>query len=541
MNPEISTIPFLALYAETHFRFFRGFPSFLYQKEPEILFDMPKRIEPGKNVPVLLICNDMDTFPVDIIGVTLIVSQNRQSKIVFNETDIAKYLIDHPYKRHCPVYLFSIDNKLFTPGAFSVNGKVVIKKKNKQIVVLNDNLKTSSKSALTGFIADELLPGHEWCLYGDLHVHSQYTRSHVEFGPPVKAIDTMASVSGLSFVGITDHSYDLACRMENYLQPDPDLQLWKSLSNEILSGKNNYKTTIILGEEISTCNRKKRVVHLGALGIKDFIPGSKDGARKQAKPLPKEPDIPEAINIIEKQGGISFAAHPGARSRLMQKIFLKRGIWDIRDVYKNLHAFQAVNSGFLKSWYRARKLWITILLERRKLPLIAGNDSHGDFNRYRSLGKPFLTIHENFERHFGYAVTGIYNTNNDNESLLDAIKNGKTFVTNGPFLGISATDRPEDSIVSHFDNPVEKKELYILGKCSNEFGTPRLLNIFRGYYKTKKEKCIHSISYSGNLLRITEKITLDSEGGPGYLRAEFTCIKEDGKRNIATTSPCYFK
>lgn len=541
MNPDINAIPFLALYAETHFRFFRFFPSFLYQKQPEMLFDMPKRVGPGNDVPVLLICNDIDKFPVEITNVTLAVSQNRTSKIVFDESDISKHVIDHPYKQHCSVYLFYIANNLFTPGAFSINGKAVVKKKNKRIIVLNDNLKTSTKSALTGLISDDRLPGHEWCLYGDLHVHSQYTRSHVEFAPPVKVIDTMASASGLSFVGITDHSYDLACSMEDYLKPDPGLHLWKSLSNDILSGKNNYKTTLILGEEISTCNRKKRVVHLGALGIKEFIPGSKDGARKQVKHSQREPDIAEAIDIIEKQGGISFAAHPGARSKIMQKIFLKRGIWDIADVHENLHAFQAVNSGFSISWYRARKLWIKLLLQGRKLPLIAGNDSHGDFNRYRSLGKPFLTIHENFERYFGYAVTGIYNTNADNKSILDAIKNGKTFITTGPYLVISSTELPEDSIISHSVNSFGKNALFVSGISSYEFGIPQLLNIFRGYYKTKEEKLIHSISYSENLLRITKQITLDSENGPGYLRAEFTCSKEDGSRKKAVTSPCYFK
>ena len=539
MNFDITALPFLALYAETHFRFFRFFPSFLYQKQPEVLFDMPKRVNPGKDVPVLLICNDIDKFPIEIKNVTITASQNRSTKIVFNESNIDTYLIDHPLKNYCTVYLFPLAINLFTPGNFAINGRVIVKQKNKEIIILNDNLKTSSKSALTGTVAEDKLPGNEWCLYGDLHVHSQYTRSHVEFGPPVKAIDTMASASGLSFIGITDHSYDLSCSMENYIKPDPSLHLWKSLSDEILTEKNSYETTMILGEEISSCNNKNRVVHLGALGIKEFIPGSKDGARKQIKSLQKEPNITEAIDIINKQGGISFAAHPGAKSKIMQKIFLKRGVWSASDVHKDLNAFQAVNSGFSDTWYRARKLWIALLLQGRKLPLIAGNDSHGDFNRYRSIGTPFLSISENFKRHFAYATTGIYGKDTQKDSLLEAIKNGKTFITTGPYLGICSTESPKDSIISHSESLPEKSDIFIIGISTHEFGIPKLLNIFRGYYKTKEEKLIHSVSYSENLLRITNKVSLDSEKGPGYLRAALVCIKEDGTRTMAVTSPCY--
>ena len=541
MNFDITAIPFLALYAETHFRFFRFFPSFLFQKQPEILFDMPKRVDPGKDVPVLLIGNDSDKFPIEINNVTITASQNGSTNIVFNESNISDYLIDHPFKKFCTVYLFPIAHNLFTSGRFAINGKVLIRRKNKEIIILNDNLKTSSKSALTGTIAEDMLPGQEWCLYGDLHVHSQYTRSHVEFGPPLKAIDAMASVSGLSFIGITDHSYDLACSMENYLKPDPRLHLWKSLKNEILTDKNSFETTMLLGEEISTCNLKNRVVHLGALGIKEFIPGSKDGARKQIKSSQKEPDIPEAIDLIKKQGGVSFAAHPGAKSKIMQKILLKRGVWCVSDVPEELNAFQAVNNGFSDTWYRARKLWIALLLQGRKLPLIAGNDSHGDFNRYRSLATPFLSISENFNRYFACAATGIYGKDTRKDSILDAVKNGRTFITTGPYLGICSTESPKDSIISHSESFHDKSDIFVIGISTHEFGIPKLLNIFRGYYKTKKEKLFHSVSYSENLLSITKKISVDLNNGHGYLRAEFVCIKKDGTRTMAVTSPCYIK
>jgi hypothetical protein len=52
-------------------------------------------------------------------------------------------------------------------------------------------------------VCSEKLPGNEFGTYGGLHTHSIYSQSHVEFGPPIKVYDRMASASGLDFLGIT--------------------------------------------------------------------------------------------------------------------------------------------------------------------------------------------------------------------------------------------------------------------------------------------------------------------------------------------------
>ncbi len=543
MDFNIETLPFLALYAETHFKFFRFFPSFLYQKQPEIIFDSPKRISPDKDIPVMLICNDIDQYPIDIINVRISISQSGSSKVVLDETDISRYRIDHPYNNQSHVYLFFLSYYLFDPGCYSINGIITYKDKasGRERIVINDNLRTSSKNALTGFIAEDQYPGSDWCIFGDLHVHSQYSRSHVEFGPPVKVLDIIAATSGLSFIGITDHSYDLACTMENYLKSDPDFKQWESIRSDIHANRKSYRTTVILGEEISTCNTKNRVIHLGALGINEYIPGSKDGARKQTESTTTEPNIAEATQNINKQGGVSFAAHPGARSRIMQRIFLKRGTWRSEDIHPDLHAYQAANNGFTNSWYRARKLWIQTLLQKRKLPLIAGNDSHGDFNRYRSLGIPFMTVSENFYRYLSYVRTGIYSRDKKEESILSAIKSGRTFITNGPFLTISSTESADDCIISHHDFSLEKNCVFVIGTSTYEFGTPRILRIFRGCYQTKQENLLKLISYDKQQFRVTDKITLDAENGAGYIRASLICITDDGSQTMAVTSPVYIK
>ena len=52
----------LFLYAETHYRF-KYFFSFLKKQEPELLADAPHRVEPGKDIPILILSKDADRYP----------------------------------------------------------------------------------------------------------------------------------------------------------------------------------------------------------------------------------------------------------------------------------------------------------------------------------------------------------------------------------------------------------------------------------------------------------------------------------------------
>lgn len=540
MSCDLFSIPFLALYAETHFRFFRLFPSLLYKKQPEILFDMPARIQPGKDIPVILLVNDIDTFPVAVKEVSLTVSQNGSTRVIFSETSIEKYKINHPFDFQCLIYLFLLPQALFVPGRFSINGKAAIQQKKRLYFVLNDNFAGSSRLSLTGRIASDFFPGRSWSLYGDLHVHSQYSRSHVEFGPPLSIIDAVADASGLSFVGITDHSYDLACTMEDYRSLDPEIKAWISLKRDFQDTSYHFKTTMILGEEVSCVNMDNKMVHVGALGISEYIPGNSDGARK--KDTLSDLTVIETVSAIKQQKGISFAAHPGSLPGCLQRLFLDRGRWFLRDIHDQLTCYQAVNSGFTASWYRARRVWIAALLSRRKLPLIAGNDSHGDFNRYRAIKTPFVSLYENSERYFGCARTGIYTTSGKSQDdILAALTEGKTFITTGPFACISSSEQPKDCCISHTILAGDISALFILGHSTGEFGRIKILRVFRGYYKTMIEKMIFYKPYTEHTLySISEMIQIDRDSGEGYLRIELFCIDTEGRETAAATSPCYF-
>jgi len=454
-------IPFLpiALYAETHFRFWGWSPSLLFRKDPEIIFDLPRRLVPEyKYLPLALLVNDIHKYPVQIESIQITLSQNGgKPKILdFSKDDIEKSLLNHPLEKQMNAFILNIPRSEFALGELFVNACLKYRKIKKGRVgkrittVLNDNLVTSTKLPFRCFIADEKYPGYEQCGFGDVHSHSQFSRSHVEFGPPIEMIDKMCAACGLNFAAVTDHSYDLACLPEDYLRQDKELRLWGMYRAEMArydhpvsfaDTPGNGTVIIIPGEEISVVNNRGDVVHLCGLGISEYIPGTLDGARKNVH-FKKQLTIKEAVDEVNRQGGVSFAAHPGSQAGLMQRFFLGRGNWEEQDLIEGLGGIQAVNSGFFESWKRGKDLWISMLQKGHKIPILAGSDAHGDFNRYRAVGKPFLQIYEGAERYMGFVRTGIYGKPKNfkgSKDIIDGIKNCATFLTNGPCVNLRFT------------------------------------------------------------------------------------------------------
>jgi predicted metal-dependent phosphoesterase TrpH len=532
MHPVHVMIPPLFLYAETHFRFFSLFPSLLFKNQPEVVFDAPCRCDPQKDLPIMLIVNDVHRFPAEVMEVLVAVSQKEKPPMAFRFPSPHINIVRHPMESQAMVFVFTIACDKLPRGRIFINCKATLTCRGKTREVLNDNFYSSSKLPFTCFVSDEGLPAHSLCSYGDLHTHSQFSQSHVEFGPPVGVIDLIADTCGLDFLAITDHSYDLACSLENYLEPENVDSRWQALLSEMSM---SHKTIAILGEEISSYNSRGKAVHLCGLGLKKFIPGSADGARSNALPTLK---LEEAVREIHNQDGLAIAAHPGSKFGFFQRLLLQRGVWLQKDMAGNLDAVQAVNNGFNHSWIESKKLWINELLKGRKLPIVAGNDSHGDFNRYRCIGTPFLSVSENFFRYLSFAKTGIYRKVKSREDVLSSIKSGETFVTSGPFICLSTSELIDDFIIGNTEKRFSGDTITALIISSYEFGIPELIQIFFGQYGSPSERIIFSKRYKENY-KIIEKIPVSLLTGKGYLRAETSCLKEDGTRTFAATSPCY--
>jgi predicted metal-dependent phosphoesterase TrpH len=535
MLPLAMHFPPLALYAETHFRAFGILPSLLFRKKPEVVFDLPRRCGPGKNLPVMLIMNDIDRFPARAIAVTVVVSHKEKKPEVVRFESPDSFLVKHPLDKQANVYVFTVSRDILGPGASFINCKAELSNGTLKWNVLNDNFHGSSKLPFSCFVSDEPLPANEACSYGDLHIHSQYSQSFVEFGPPVSVIDLMADTCGIDFFSITDHSYDLSCCLTDYRTTDDQVSRWKSLSYDNFSASQS-QCILIPGEEVSCYNSKRKTIHLCGIGLKDFIPGSSDGARR--KPL-STLKLQEVVQNIHDQGGLAVAAHPGSKFGLFQRIILNRGSWLENDLAGQIDAVQAVNNGFGISWGVSKSLWIRELLKGHRLPLVAGNDSHGDFNRYRYISVPFVSMAENFNRYLSYCKTGIYSKVKSREDVLAQIKRGATFVTNGPFVCLSSSESIDNNLVSNEGLSSTHESITAIIKSTYEFGTPCFLQVFAGRLGNRKESLVFTEGYKEKSFSIFTKIPLEKIKFPGYIRAEVTCRTENGAETFAATSPCY--
>lgn len=536
---QFSSLPLLMLYAEIHFRFFPLFPSLLYKKEPEILFDAPARLKPGHDLPVALIVNDIKLFPIELADVSIAVSHKDNPPKLFNFCNLNNYELDHSFKNNTRVFIFIISRENIPEGNIFINCRVSITKpkKRKTVTVLNDNLTTSSKFPFKCFAASNSLPGNNLCEYGDLHVHSIFSRSHVEFGPPLQLIDLFADAMGLKFIGITDHSYDLACSETNYLVQDQSLSLWKRLSEEF--SRTTFKTILLQGEEISCLNDNGEIVHLCGLGLNRFITGTLDGARRNSV-FNQQLTIDQTIKEIHDQGGVAFAAHPGSKSGLLQRVFLHRGTWAQHDITGNLDGFQALNSGYFTSWNKAKSLWIKALQQGKRIPLLGGNDAHGDFNRYRAILSPFISIYENSQRFMGAGKTGTYGKMKSQQDILDGIRNGASFVTTGPYISINFSSNPNTQAISSKSISSEVEILYIHAVSTSEFGRLRQIVVYSGAPGSENESLILLTDYAQSCYEVIIPLRTNSVKKPGYIRVEIKTLSPQNCIYQAFSSACYF-
>ena len=526
------------LYAETHFRFFRLFPSLLYKRMPEVLFDMPRRLDPERDLPILLMLNDIHKFPAECLKVHVVVSNAQHEHKQFDFDNPALFRIKQPLSQTSDVYMFTIPRCTIGNGEMYITCTAEVRIGKKTRTILNDNFPTSTKLPFMCYCASDSLPGTGHCVYGDMHVHTHFSQSQVEFGAPVEVVALMARAFGLTFTALTDHSYDLECSLDNYFTGDSKLSRWSTLIKE--SERTDIPQLLLAGEEVSCLNASNNVVHLCCLGLKDFINGSADGARPKIYRGGTR-KLPDVLQEVRRQHGIAFAAHPGTRMGLLQQFFLNRGHWTAADYSRDLTGIQGVNDGFGTSWRRARQLWIKELLKGHKLALVAGNDAHGDFNRYRCISMPFISIAENNARYFGCCKTGIYGNPVTRTDCLQELRDGKTCISTGPFLNITAHDAPDVSLISNSDHALAGiSPVTIHLTSSPEYGLPLCLKVISGTYGTTRETILFSRQYQPHEnYHLTENVSLSQLTGNGYLRAEAECKTAKGIVHYAATSPCY--
>jgi len=529
----VQFIPGIMLYAELHYRF-RFSDSRYYQNEPEILADIPIRIEPNNDLPVLLIIKDAHLFPVTLHEVKVLIYQS--SKLIQSHNYPFQITIDSNWWDN--MILIKTD-KCYGNIDIDVQFSYEVNRINKICNIHNYPL--SSSKYLTTYISKYPFPNDGNVIYGDLHYHSNLTDDMVEFGAPLKATLRIARSMGLDFFCNTDHSYDLDDKPGSWNETDPTLEKWNNSREHIneLNMDSSSSNFIIPSEELSLHNLDGRNIHALILNNRGFLPGSGDSAER---PFDRRSDYnTHTVHEILDNDSLCIAAHPFTSVPLLQWIFLKRGKWHNKDIlHANMMGIQILNGAADKAYYKGLSIWIKLLLKGYHKFIYAGNDAHGNFNVYRQIKVPMISLYEKSEQLFGQFRTGVICKDNKRnvQSAVTAMKSGKCFVTNGPFIRM--TYNKNDSIYemgSAIQSNYGFLNIYILS--SQEFGKIKKIVIKKGIIGNNIERDCFTI-INPQTYELKEQLTIYTDHD-SYYRCEVELELNGGMQLFALTNPIWIK
>jgi len=507
------------LYAEIHL-YIPILRGILYKKQPEIIFDTPYRVN-SDYLPVLLLLKDADKFPIFLEHIIISI-YDKSTRTLLDTIRIDENMTINQ-KWFGKIYHITVNG--FIGKTLEINCKGFFKINGKDLIVKNDNYPGLSHKNLTVHIDPECLPSKDGWHCGDIHCHSYYTEDQVEFGLPLFLFPEIAKPMGLSFNAVTDHSYDLDDLLGTWTKKDPNLIKFKNSRKEIEEINKKYSDYIIIpGEELTVDNGHGRYVHMLVLNNKNFIPGNADGFEgifdnKIAYFYGK-------IAEIGDDSMLTASAHPMTLFPYVQRILLKRGIWNFNDKSDSLDGHQILNGKIDNAFRLGKENWIKQLLKGSRKYIYAGNDSHGNLNRFRQLRTPLFKLYEGNYQVFGECRTIVFtDISKGINQLIKNLKKGQVVISNGPFINITIKDNGNN--LYHIGNQAHVdavKQICIESKSSEFFGKIKEIKIFNGQIDNKVEKLIFAKNYQ-NVSNVREKIKIQ-ELRSGHLRAEVFTEKD---------------
>jgi len=541
LNTFVFSVCLFLLYAETHYAF-KFFPSRLKKKEPEVIADVPHRLEPGFLLPVLILIKDADKFPIHLnqVKIQLINSVTTQSLIVH---DFKGSLINEKF--WWEILEVTLPSEI--NGNILIDVELTFNIKGRTLVYHNDNYRISSHRPFKVHVAQEALPCLPNWHFGDLHYHSSYSSDQVEFGAPFLPTIRIAKSLGLKFAAITDHSYDLDDMAEDFLENDPKLGKWQSLWQEADGIEQEVDDFVIIpGEEVSVGNAKNRNVHLLVLNDREFYPGAGDSAERwfRTKPDLRITEVLDQLGPPLKTNDIpplAFAAHPAIKPPFLEWLLIRRGVYQHTDYcHPNLTGMQIYNGHNDKSFKQGVAKWVETLLEGKRLSVAAGNDAHGNFARFRQIGFPFLTMREHEDQIFGKGRTGVLVKGElSKQSLLSALREGRSIISDGPFAIIQGQNEAGTfEIGDTVSNVGLQVRLY--AQTTREFGDLHSVELFSGNISKKEEtRLIWSNFRPGQ--KVFEKIIeMEKQPKHGYFR--LVCkTKRQTREHWCLTNPIWIE
>ncbi len=469
-------------YAEVHYRP-RFVPSLLYIKQPEIIFDAPTRINPGRPIPLFIFIKDANLFPVKIESVVV------HAVYEGGVERVAQFPYYHQEIKD-PFWWDSINIMPEFIGTVKLIPYLLIFNGKKTIPVKIDNYRSLTQSPLIVTVSEASYPGAAGWYHGDIHCHTQFTSDQIEFGAPLEAMALAGFSMGLNWIAATDHSYDLGNRMNDYTISDPYFIKWRVMRK--VSDLLMDSFTIIPGEEVTCRTKNGRNCHMLALNSERFIKGTGDSGGNGLKAV-TEHSIGEAAAMCTEWRGISCAAHPLEPVPLLERVILKRGVWSEQDMKTpGISGLQIHNGLRDKGFKEGYRMWIQLLLQGYRIFAFGGSDAHGDMNRRRSVGIPLICLDESLNHTVGCVRTVVYARSNKRDDLCTALSEGRALVTEGPFIDLTVsargmTERPGGTITG------TDMKIRAEFKSSTEFGALRSGRIYAGVTGEPFERTLRSL------------------------------------------------
>lgn len=519
------------LYTELHYRF-RFFPfSRYYRKEPEIIADAPHRLEPGKELPILILVKDAHLFPVHLKSVEVSIrDEGGNGNQLFFEKNVQ--IADLWWYEILYVNVEGMTGYCWIDVTFDY----VVRGKAKRCV--NVNLPRSQES-LVVYLSSSSLPGTEegW-VWGELHCHSTMTEDFVEFGAPVEAIQKASEALGLAFAVITDHSYDLDNKPGLWDESDSQLPKWKELMATIDVLNEKGTPLLIPGEEVSTSSSKNKNVHTLVINHPEFIPGSGDGAERWFRTR-SELSIRNMVQRIHKDS-LVIAAHPTVAWGWLPRILLTRGPWEDEDCrLGGVAGLQILNGKVNDEFHRGLKKWRELLLEGHKKFIYAGSDAHGNLNLYRQVKLPMVSLEVNRNQILGECRTGFYSPEKPTlRSIISALRRGKCVISNGPLAWVRLKNETS-SVTSGESIQGSQIEVQIDSVSSQEFGQLKNVRIRLGDLDRREEETVFTRTFENGQYRARSSIQLHMSDRKGYVRVELSSSTSDGNESICYTNPIW--
>lgn len=252
---------------------------------------------------------------------------------------------------------------------------------------------------------------------GDTHMHSTYSDGRQN----VEQVALACSAAGLSWAVLSDHN-TIAGKDE-----------WLSFSEKGI--------ITIMGEEITT-----QIGHINALGVNQLVAW---------KPSATDEDIRRIFTDIASQKALSQINHPFDLRNRFERIHVEG--FDLIEIWNG--GAPPIVQGFGNR--ESQEYWYGLLNQGKKIAAVASSDCHDVYSSYSLLGfLPLQTVILILQRELPGSEFIEYVKNNeqilrnwvkyglfpgtprtyvkvhklDQENILNALKSGKSFMTNGPLL-----------------------------------------------------------------------------------------------------------